>query len=183
MAVTINTVKSNERAAQEAFEVVFDRHWSQVYRLLFHLVGEQAEAEDLAVEVFWRYHQHSPEIQDPQKLGGWLYRVALRLGYNALRSHRRRRHYEELAGQHKLSLDFGPNAEGLIVQTEQRKLVRRVLAQMKSRAAQILVLRHTGSSYAEIAATLDISPGSVGTLLSRAEQEFQQRFKKAERGE
>jgi len=183
VAVTINSVKTAENTAQEAFKVVFDRHWSQVFRLLFHLVGEQAEAEDLALEVFWRYYQHPPVIQDPQKLGGWLYRVALRLGYNALRTHRRRHRYEELARQQKLSSDLGMNTEGLIEQAEQRKQVRRVLAQMKSRAAQILVLRHTGNSYAEIAATLDISPGSVGTLLSRAEEEFQQRFEKAERGE
>jgi RNA polymerase sigma-70 factor (ECF subfamily) len=51
-----------------------------------------------------------------------------------------------------------------------------VLRQMKERDAQLLILRHSGLSYREIAAALDVAPGSVGTLLARAEAEFEQRY-------
>jgi RNA polymerase sigma-70 factor (ECF subfamily) len=56
--------------------------------------------------------------------------------------------------------------------------VRLVLAQMKPRSAQLLVLRHSGFSYAEIAAALGVAPGSVGVLLARAEKEFEERYKR-----
>ena len=39
-----------------------------------------------------------------------------------------------------------------------------------------LLLRHGGLSYAEIAAALDVAPGSVGTILARAEREFRCRY-------
>jgi RNA polymerase sigma-70 factor (ECF subfamily) len=182
LAVTIHAVKTGDNTAQADFEAVFARHWSRVYGLLFSLVGEHAEAEDLALEVFWRYYQRPPSVAEQEKLGGWLYRVALRLGYNALRSSRRRQHYEESAGKHDLLVNGSVDAEGQILKAEQRQQVRRVLAGMKSRSAQVLVLRHSGCSYAEIAAALKIAPGSVGTLLTRAEAEFQQRFEQLERG-
>jgi RNA polymerase sigma-70 factor (ECF subfamily) len=47
---------------------------------------------------------------------------------------------------------------------------------MKPKTARLLVLRYNGLSYAEIATTLEIAPGSVGTLLARAEAEFQKRY-------
>ena len=51
---------------------------------------------------------------------------------------------------------------------------------MKPKSAKILVLRHTGLSYAEIAAAVRVSPKSVGKLLSRAEKEFEQRYRALE---
>ena len=50
--------------------------------------------------------------------------------------------------------------------------VRAVLSGMDERQARLLLLRHTGFSYQEIAAALDLNPASIGTLLNRAEQEF-----------
>jgi RNA polymerase sigma-70 factor (ECF subfamily) len=175
-------VKNVKEAAQADFEAIFARYWSRVYGLLFRLVGEHAEAEDLALEVFWRYYQRPPGEHDPDTLGGWLYRVALRMGYNALRSQRRRRNYEELAVQQDWQDNHRRVAESQVEETLQRQQVRQALVHMKPRAAQLLVLRYAGCSYAEIAATLQILPGSVGSLLARAEVEFQKRYERVERG-
>ena len=55
-----------------------------------------------------------------------------------------------------------------------------VLAKMKKRPAKILILRHSGFSYAEIAEAIGIASSSVGTLLARAEREFERRWKAME---
>jgi RNA polymerase sigma-70 factor (ECF subfamily) len=47
---------------------------------------------------------------------------------------------------------------------------------MKPRSAQLLILRHSGLSYAEIASAIEVSPNSVGTLLARAEREFEEQY-------
>lgn len=176
-------MKTVEPSAEAAFEAVFTQHWPRVFGLLFRLTGEHAEAEDLALEVFWRYYERPPAEQDQNKLGGWLYRVALRLGYNTIRGRRRRNSYEKLARWLEPHPDVPIDLEGLVELAEQRQCVRRVLGEMKPRAAQVLVLRYSDFSYAEIATTLDIAPGSVGTLLARAEAEFQKRYELAWRGE
>jgi RNA polymerase sigma-70 factor (ECF subfamily) len=51
---------------------------------------------------------------------------------------------------------------------------------MKPRKAELLILRHTGHSYAEIADILGIASGSVGTLLARAEKDFERRYRARE---
>jgi RNA polymerase sigma-70 factor (ECF subfamily) len=55
--------------------------------------------------------------------------------------------------------------------------VQRVLAALKPRDAQMLLLRSSGMSYRELAETLGIQPGSVGSMLARAEQEFERRYR------
>jgi RNA polymerase sigma-70 factor (ECF subfamily) len=162
---------------EAGFEALFHAHWGRVVQVLARLVGDPAEAEDLALDAFWRLYRQPPS-QD-QNLGGWLYRVATRLGLNALRARQRRQQYEESAGKDALESDPPSNPAALVEQAQERQQVRRVLSLMKPRTAQLLILRHSGLSYAEIAAALDVSPASVGTLLARAEREFERRYLKA----
>ena len=56
-----------------------------------------------------------------------------------------------------------------VVTLEERSRVRAALARLPRKQAVALVLRHSGLSYAEVAAALDLSPGSVGTTVRRAE--------------
>ncbi|MEJ2601565.1 MAG: sigma-70 family RNA polymerase sigma factor [Anaerolineales bacterium] len=162
---------------QAVFEALFQTHWGRVVQVIARLVGDPAEAEDLALDAFWRLYRQPPR-QD-QNLAGWLYRVATRLGLNALRARRRRQRYEEAAGKDALQDDPPGNPAILFERAQERQQVRQVLSMMKPRAAQLLVLRHSGMSYAEIAGALDVSTGSIGTLLARAEREFEQRYLKA----
>lgn len=158
-----------------AFEAAFLEHYPRVFGVLFRLVGDRAAAEDLTVETFWKLWR-TPPPDYGVGLGGWLYRVAVRLGYNALRAAQRRHQYEEQVGREALvttpSLD---PAHELDVKQE-REQVRAILQQMPEREAQLLILRHSGLSYKEIAAALSLAPTSVGTLLARAEAEFERRW-------
>jgi RNA polymerase sigma factor (sigma-70 family) len=56
-----------------------------------------------------------------------------------------------------------------VVTLEERSRVRSALVRLPRRQAVALVLRHSGLSYAEVAAALDLSPASVGTTVRRAE--------------
>jgi RNA polymerase sigma-70 factor (ECF subfamily) len=157
-------------------EVLFHQQWNRLCTALYHFTGDSAEAEDLALEAFVQLWQRPPA--HAENLGGWLYRVATRLGLNHLRSAiRRERH--ELSAYVEQSF-AGPEAQ--MSQRQEQLQVRAILAQMDERQARLLLLRHSGFSYQEIAAALDLNPASVGTLLARAEQAFEQRFT-AESGE
>ena len=167
-AVPKSVTSTRESARDAEFESVFLEHWSRLYRIIFRVVGDQAEAEDIALETFWRLWTHNP----PQKnLGGWLYRVAINLGYNALRARQRRVVYEERA---RPDQDSDPEAQ--VESDEQRSRVRQILKGMPTRDSQLLILKHSGLSYKEIAETLGVSVNSVGSLLLRAEQEFIKRY-------
>jgi RNA polymerase sigma-70 factor (ECF subfamily) len=159
---------------EAALEAALAEHYARVFGVLYRLVGDRAEAEDLALETFWRLWQRPPAPGG--RLGSWLCRVAVRLGYNALRAAERRRQHEAAAGPGLLDLAAPPNPEAAAEAALARQRVRRVLAEMAPRQAQLLVLRHSGLSYREVADALGIAPGSVGTLLARAEAEFERRY-------
>lgn len=161
------------------FENLFQQHWERMCRVAGRLVGDMDEAQDVALAAFLQLYQHPPA--EEQNLGGWLYRVVTRLGYNALRTRRRQQLYESQAAN-GLNASAAEDAEASLERRQQAQQVRSVLQKMKPRTARLLALRSAGFSYAEIAAALEVPPSSVGTLLARAEREFEAKFLK-ERGE
>jgi RNA polymerase sigma-70 factor (ECF subfamily) len=168
--------KPAEEADHEAeIARLIDLYWAGVYAVLYRLLGDAAEAEDLTLETFWRYYQQKPPDQSRQ--GGWFYRVASNLGLNALRSRRRRETRERNLAVEEATLGKTSNPEQDVELLQEKRQVRDVLAQMKPQQAQLLLLRYSGLKYAELAEALQLNPKSVGKLLARAEAEFARRFR------
>jgi RNA polymerase sigma-70 factor (ECF subfamily) len=167
------------RAGDKAdFESLFLAHYDGVYRLLFRIVGSREEAEDLAQETFLRLsRQHFPEGRD-HNVRAWLYRVATNLAYNALRGQlRQERRQEAVARQAAMNDSQPPDPAEVVLRDDERETVRRVLAGLPSRQAQLLLLRYAGLSYRELADAVGVAPGSVGTLLARAEAAFEAAYR------
>jgi RNA polymerase sigma-70 factor (ECF subfamily) len=168
---------SHDEARLEEFESLFLEHWAPVYRLLRRMVGDPAEAEDLALEAFLRLYRQHQKPQAGFKPGGWLYRVATNLGLHSIRSWKRRERYELTAGRFVLEEQINASPAEILAQQEERQRVRLALTQMNEKQSQLLILRHSGLSYKEIAATLELAPASIGPLLVRAEREFEKHYR------
>lgn len=168
---------TSTESISSAFEALFREHWAHVYRLLNRLVGDPAEAEDLALETFVRLYQKYPLRENESNPGGWLHRVATNLGLHSIRSWKRRERYEMTAG--KYALEEAPEARPaeIMAQEEEHRLVRLALAEMNERQSQLLVMRYSGLSYKEIAEALRLAPTSIGPLLLRAEREFEKHYR------
>jgi RNA polymerase sigma-70 factor (ECF subfamily) len=162
---------------EEAFEEAFRRHYPTVYAVLLRLTGSPEESEDLAQEVFMRLYERPLAGGADVNLGGWLYRVASNTGFNALRSRRRR--WDRLLRWARLERTLGTESPNPAVEAERKAtagMIRETLAALPERDRTALILRHSGVSYAEIAAALDVKPGSVGTILARAERALRERY-------
>lgn len=166
------------RIDERAFEAIFVEYYTKVRAILYRITGDSFEADDLANETFWRLWEHPPARND--NLGGWIYQVALRMGYNLLRSNRRRQYYEDQA-EHAMFLSQPSQDPASAAElANERERVHKILKLMPERDAQLLILRHSGLSYKEIAAALSIAPTSIGTLLARAEERFEAFYQKGE---
>ena len=160
MTVTAKDIKFGAQSAAQDFETIFVEQWSRVYGVVFRLLGDKVEAEDLALETFWQLYRNPPAKRE--NLNGWLYRVAVNLGLNALRARKRRARYEEEAGSFAFDNNRASEPENEVERAERRREVQAVLVRMKPRSAKLLVLRHSGLSYKELAAAVKGKPSSVG---------------------
>lgn len=168
---------ASEQPGPAELEHLFHQQWSRLCAALYRFTGDLDEAEDLALEAFVQLWRRPPA--HAENLGGWLYRVATRLGLNRLRSAARRDRYELDAAREGLPAELPGDPEGEAARRLERARVRSVLAGMDERQARLLLLRHSGFSYQEVAAALDLNPASVGTLLARAEQAFLEKYRQA----
>ena len=150
-------------AVRADLEDVFRAAYPRVVGVAVRVLGSPDEAEDVAQEVFLKFARSSVPTGAAT---GWLSVAAAHTALNHLRSGRRRASREEAVGNGEF---IAPDVADTIVTLDARRRVRAALGRLPRRAAVALVLRHSGLSYAEIAGALDLSPGSVGTTVRRAE--------------
>jgi RNA polymerase sigma-70 factor (ECF subfamily) len=158
------------RATPVDLEVVFRARYAQIARAIARVIRDPARAEELAVEVLLKWTRH-PQAQGDHA-AGWLYRTAIRMALDELRHERRRARFERLVQ----SISGAPTPEDLQLARDERDRVRGVLAALPKRQAELLLLRHEGLSYDEVAAALELNPVSVGTLLARAQHAFRKEY-------
>ena len=178
MDVVIGVVQPAEEIAldqAEWFDALFHTHYPRVVGMLGRLMGDRGQAEEIAADVFCKLARQRAE-RDGDGLTAWLYRVAINAGLDTVRSNTRRKRREEAVGAGSLRT-AAPGALDQLLQQERCARVQDVLAAMKPRDAQLLLLRAGGCAYRELAQALGIQAGSVGTLLARAEAEFERRYR------
>lgn len=158
---------------EAVFAALFQEHYARLVGVAARLVGERAQAEEIADDAFWKLYRQ-PRLQAPgNNVAGWLYRTVTRLALDRLRSRKR-----ISAGQQRWQLEATPPAGGAgplqdLVRREEAERVRGVLRRLKPLHTQMLVLRYSGLSYQELAAALGLNPASIGTMLARAEAAFE----------
>lgn len=150
-------------------EQVFREAYPRVVAVAARVLGSPDEAEDIAQEVFVQFGRSSVPAGEAL---GWLSAAAAHTALNHLRSGRRRSAREERVTR-EATVGTGdlvsPDAADAVVTLDERRRVRAALSRLPQKQAVALVLRHAGLSYAEVAAALDLSLGSVGTTVRRAE--------------
>ena len=164
-----------ETCAEGWFDAVFQTHYPRVVGMLGKLMGDRAQAEEIAADAFCKLARQRFK-GDGEGLTAWVYRVAINAGLDAVRSNTRRKRREEAAGAQS-SGTTAPVALDILLRQERCDRVQGVLSALKPRDAQLLLLRSGGMAYRELGQTLGIQAGSVGTLLARAEAEFERRYR------
>jgi len=159
------------------FEALFRAHYPRLVGLLAHLIGDRAQAEEIAADAFSKLARRSALFATRGDVTAWVYRVATNAGLDALRANSRRRRKEEAAGAERLRTAAEPGALEEIISRERAARVRAVLGSLKPRDAQLLLLRSGGMAYRDIAQALGVQASSVGTLLARAEREFERQYR------
>lgn len=154
---------------------LFDEYYPSLVRMLYRRTGDRDRAEDLAQETFARAVAAPPDNPRP-----WLFAVALNLvREDGRRSVTRGRRLELLRSEQDRPND-GPDAE--FDRNEDVARVRAALARLNERDREALLLKAEGFGYDEIASTLGLAKGAVGTTLARARRRLVEAYRAQDRG-
>lgn len=174
------------RGEAAAFERLVTEHSPDVYGLLFRLTTDPEEARDLTQETFLRAFQSINRFRGDASLKTWIYRIAINQARNRWRWWRRRDVTVSLDAtdeQHERSLaatlpsDDSLNPEQETLAREREGQLRDALSGLRCSYREAVILRDVeGFSYEEIAATLQISIGTVKSRISRGRMELRQKL-------
>lgn len=142
---------------------LFVEYHASLVRMLYRRTGDRDRAEEIAQETFAR-----AVVAPPRNPRPWLFAVALNLvreeGRTAVRQARKLVLFKAEQPEHSAmpddELERGERIAG----------VRAALDALTDRDREALLLKAEGFSYDEIAATLGLARGAVGTTLARARQ-------------
>jgi RNA polymerase sigma-70 factor, ECF subfamily len=155
---------------------LFEQYYPALVRMLYRRTGDRDRAEDLAQETFARAVSAPPDNPRP-----WLFAVALNLvREDGRRTVTRGRRLELLRNEQDRPAP-GPDVE--VVRNQDTARVRAALGTLNERDREALLLKAEGFNYDEIAATLGLAKGAVGTTLARARRRLVEAYRAQERGE
>jgi RNA polymerase sigma-70 factor (ECF subfamily) len=168
--------------AEAEFETIFREHFERMVRITRRVLHSDAEAEEVCADAFLKLYRSGPGVAADGTAGAWLYRVATRASIDRLRRNKRRGSEEDLDASDSATADSqGNDPLNRLMRNECIAEVRSTLAHLKAEKAQLLLLRHSGLSYQEIAEAMQIKAASVGTMLARAEAEFSAHYQRRQR--
>jgi RNA polymerase sigma-70 factor (ECF subfamily) len=156
---------------------LFRLHYRRITSLLARLTGDRAYAEEIASDVFHKLARRPMLLEGRADQTAWIYRVATNAGFDALRARSRRKKHEQAAVTEQLRGHSRSDALDSVLREERRVRVQDVLQGLKPRDAQLLLLRSDGLSYRDLAEAFGVPGSSVGTMLARAEAEFERRYR------
>jgi RNA polymerase sigma-70 factor (ECF subfamily) len=154
---------------------LFDEYYPSLVRMLYRRTGDRDRAEDLAQETFARAVSAPPDNPRP-----WLFAVALNLVREDGRKAVTRGRRLELLRNEQDRPAPGPEAD--YERNEDVARVRSALAKLNERDREALLLKAEGFGYDEIASTLGLAKGAVGTTLARARRRLVEAYRAQERG-
>jgi len=164
---------------QEAFKEIVRRNQQRVYSIIFRLVGNHADSEDLVQEVFLRVFRTAKTYRPMARFSTWLYRIATNVALNAIRARRKGRtislemtmsnsdddvgHPWQVGDKH----DRPP--ESHIYQKELIDRINKALEALpENQRISFILSKYEHLSYREIADILGCSTMAVKSLLTRA---------------
>jgi len=161
----------------EAFRCLVEAHQARVVGTISKMLGSDAEAEDLAQQVFIRIWKSAPRYRPTAKFTTWLFRITRNLVFNELR---RKRHFVDQADEMPEPAERrDQEPDKVLMEGELQSAIQNAIDQLpESQRLAIILRRYEGMAYEEIAAVMGTTVPAVKSILFRARAELRELLEK-----
>jgi len=161
-----------------AFEELVRLYQHRVFGVAARMLGNAAEAEEVAQEVFLRAYRAIADFRGEAKLSTWLYAIASRLCLTRLGAGERR--YGREGDETLARLANGhANPAAALERSELEAALHRAIGELPEERRIVVVLRDLeGLAYEEIAAALELPVGTVRSRLHRARMDLKEKLER-----
>lgn len=166
-----------------SFALLLERHRGPVIHFLYRMVPNQAVAEELAQEVFFRVYRSRASYEPTAKFTTWLFRIATHLALNWIRDKRHEKGIESLEddpskdGAARQFSDRAPTVEQVMLREARLSEVRAAIESLPAKQkAAVLMHKYQEMEYAQIATVLGCSESAIKSLLFRAYETLRSRL-------
>lgn len=184
----VERLKVQDEAAFNELVRLYDK---RVFRLVLRMLGDRAEAEDVAQEVFVTIFKSIAGFRGESKLSTWIYRIATnhcknRVKYLDRRARGKKTELDELSEHGALESGSMSSSAQVSRPDEQAEanqietIVRAAIAELDEDQRELVILRDVENlSYEEIQQITGLVEGTVKSRLHRARLQLMKAVQKA----
>jgi RNA polymerase sigma-70 factor, ECF subfamily len=175
----VRLVQACQRGDQDAFALLLQRHQHRVFNLVFRMVQDYDDANEVTQEVFLAAWQGLPSFRGEARFSTWLYRIAYHCGVRQLERRKREQvRLFALQAEHTVAgTSNEQEAEGSLEREDVQAAVREHLSHVPMKYRLVLTLRHLEDrTYEEMAQILALPIGTIKTQLFRARNMLKERL-------
>ncbi len=174
-------VRASRDGDQEAFGELVRRYQGKIYALAYGMVGNHADADDLAQEIFLKTYRNIKKFRFKSSFYTWLYRIATNTIISRRKKLRGDSHLElkpqvlDIEGSPYLSTRLGgEKGDRAMSNKEMKKDIYRAIDTLSDKHKEVVVMHDIeGIPHSEIAEILSISQGTVRSRLHYARGRLQ----------
>jgi RNA polymerase sigma-70 factor (ECF subfamily) len=165
--------RQSKAGCQDSFEQLVRHYADRIYHFLFQMVGNHADAEDLAQETFVKAFRSIGRFDPAYSFTTWLYAIAR---HTAINHYRRSRTFEPLLAEEESSV---PSPAAQAEQGEANRSLWELARALKPKQYEALWLRYgEGFSVVEVARVMQTNQIHVKVLLHRARHKLGQQLER-----
>lgn len=162
------------RGEVEGFNLLVKNYKVRLFSLLYRLVGNKEEAEDILQETFLRVYRQKESYDFNYSFSTWIYTIALNLCRNLYKRKKKVR----FLGMDSLVNHPDPNSENHGNRNRLSLILEGAISSLPFKYRAVFLLRDIDQlSYEEVASTLSLPLGTVKSRVNRARRILQKKLK------
>ncbi|MCG3153816.1 MAG: ECF RNA polymerase sigma factor SigW [bacterium] len=169
---------------QKAFADLMARHRGPLFNLLYNMVHNREETEDLLQEAFMKAFAALHTFNKEFAFSTWLYKIAINTTIDHLRKKKLQTYSLDKPIQSKEGelkreyADVHATTDNELLSSEKSSLIAQAIAELPDHYREAIILRHTEEkSYEEIAEITGVPLGTVKARIFRAREMLKHKLK------